>query len=94
MYRYDDVALAALLMFVPIEATSLLGQPFSKCCAFHCCAPVDDVGRAPQPDLARFPPQIATLVATAVAGPASSNELLTRAADLDPYDRSYRRNAT
>jgi len=54
MYRYDDVALAALLMFVPIEATSLLGQPFSKCCAFHCCDPVHDVSRPPPPDLARF----------------------------------------
>ena len=51
MYLYDDVALAALLMFVPIEATSLLGQPFSKCCAFHCCAPVS---AGPQPDVPRF----------------------------------------
>jgi hypothetical protein len=41
MHRYNDVALAALLMLMPVEATSLLGEPFSKCRAFHCRAPND-----------------------------------------------------
>ena len=34
-----------------------------------------------------FPRQIATLVAIAIAGPASSNQLFTLACDLDPRER-------
>jgi hypothetical protein len=45
VHRYDEVALAALLMIAPIEATSSLSQPFSKCRAFHCRALVDDTTR-------------------------------------------------
>jgi hypothetical protein len=41
MYRYDDMALAALLMFMPVEAASSLGQPFSERRAFHRRAPFD-----------------------------------------------------
>lgn len=43
MHRYDDVTLAVPLMLVAVETTSLLGQPPSKLCAFHRCAPADDV---------------------------------------------------
>ena len=41
MYRHDDGAVTPMLL-VLIEATSSLGQPFSKCCAFQGRAPIDD----------------------------------------------------
>jgi hypothetical protein len=41
MHRYDDMALAALLMFMPVEAASSLGQPFSERRAFHRRSPFD-----------------------------------------------------
>jgi hypothetical protein len=41
MYGYDDMALAALLMLMPIEAATSLGQPFSERRAFHRRAPFD-----------------------------------------------------
>jgi hypothetical protein len=42
MHRYHDATFAPLTL-MPIETAPLLDQPFSKCCAFHCYAPVDDV---------------------------------------------------
>jgi hypothetical protein len=41
MYRHDDRAFTPMLL-VLIEATSSLGQPFSKCCAFQGRAPIDN----------------------------------------------------
>jgi hypothetical protein len=53
MYRYDDMALAALLMFMPVEAASSLGQPFSERRAFHRRAPFD-MTRSVRPRSSRY----------------------------------------
>jgi hypothetical protein len=42
MHRYHDVTFVPPGMLVTIDPAPLLDQPFSKCCTFHCSAPVDN----------------------------------------------------
>jgi hypothetical protein len=36
----DDLTFASLFMFVSVKTAAALGQPFPKCGAFHCFAPL------------------------------------------------------
>jgi len=38
MHRHHHLTFAALLMFMVIEMASAVGQPFTKCRAFHNCS--------------------------------------------------------
>jgi hypothetical protein len=40
MHRDDDLTFAPLFMLVSVKAAALFGQPFPKCGAFHCFAPL------------------------------------------------------
>ena len=40
MHRDNDLTFAPLFMLVSVNAAAALGQPFSKCSAFHCFAPM------------------------------------------------------
>ncbi len=52
MDGHHDLTVMTLLMFMPIEPTPLLGQPFPKCCAFHDAIPLEEQKFAMQ-DIAR-----------------------------------------
>ena len=38
MHRHHHLTFAALLVFMVIKTTSAVGQPFTKCRAFHNCS--------------------------------------------------------
>ena len=40
MHRDNDLTFAPLFMLVSVKAAAVLGQPFPKCGAFHCFAPM------------------------------------------------------
>ena len=40
MHCDDDLTFASLFMFVSVKTAAALGQPFPKCRAFHCFAPI------------------------------------------------------
>jgi hypothetical protein len=59
MHRYHDVTFVPPWMLVTIDSAPLLDQPFSKCCTFHCSAPVD---KEPTNERSQYSsPQIVTL---------------------------------